>query len=541
MTLMVALLLATFVLTAVLTLRAHRADVARQAQTRGILQDMVNNAASQWQARLDDVLVSQTRQSLNNALGVLLSQGDASVTELAARTNLGVFCEPCDFGDAPTYFLVDREARTFDHHGGAERVSDALIEAIEGRVAIRDFALIHDLIGVGVFTSSDSGRVEVAAATVRLNEDGSVARIFGWIVPPEVLAVMLRVVFQNLPLIPQSMAVGLQNDGVFTARAWLGEMPIIEAGTTVELPGIARSRATPIPNVVLEVGFAQSAAASVIGGGALETQFPVMPGLLLAIAVLLVLALMLVRREAELARLRADFVSSVTHELRTPLAQIRMFTETLLLGRTRSDVERRRSLEIIEQETRRLAQLVENILLFSRTEGGRGTAIDPVAMDFAEAIRAAVDSFAPMCRASGTELRTELQEGITVPVDSGALRQIMVNLVDNALKYGPAGQRVTIGAALFGDVARVWVDDEGAGVPLAERERIFESFYRMPRDIMSGATGSGIGLAIVQQLASLHGGSARAETAPGGGARLVVDFPDAYLRASAAVNLAAAS
>src|SRR5690606_21391294 len=204
-------------------------------------------------------------------------------------------------------------------------------------------------------------------------------------------------------------------------------------------------------------------------------------------------------------------------------------------------LERRRSLEVIEQEARRLSHLVENVLLFSKSEGGRRPRVAPEPTPFAEEIRRAVESLSLLCRNRSAEVRLELQEDITVPVDRMALRQILINLVDNALKYGPAGQRITVGAALFDDVARVWVDDEGPGIPPEERVRVFDSFYRLPREADSRVAGSGIGLAVVRELARLHGGDAWAEAAPGNGARIVVQFPDAYLRTRESGNLAVAS
>jgi signal transduction histidine kinase len=127
----------------------------------------------------------------------------------------------------------------------------------------------------------------------------------------------------------------------------------------------------PLSGVTLRVGVRPNADQRLVMGGTTSARLPLLLVLLVVIAGLIGMALLLVRREAELVRLRADFVSGVSHELRTPLAQIRMFTETLLLGRVRSDIERRRSLEIIDQEARRLTHLVENVLLFSKTEGGR--------------------------------------------------------------------------------------------------------------------------------------------------------------------------
>jgi signal transduction histidine kinase len=252
-------------------------------------------------------------------------------------------------------------------------------------------------------------------------------------------------------------------------------------------------------------------------------------GVMAMIASVIGMAIALVRREEELHRLRSDLISGVSHELRTPLAQIRMFAETLLLGRIRTEAERRRSLEVIDQEAKRLSHFVENMLQFAKGEAGR-TKLAPEPTSFAIEVRRAVESFAPMCQARGVEVRTELEEGVTASVDRAALRRIMLNLMENALKYGPDEQRITVGIAIFNDTVRLWVDDEGEGIPRLERERVFDSFYRLSRELDRRITGSGIGLSVVRQLATLHGGRAWADEAPGGGARLVVEFPDAYVR-----------
>jgi signal transduction histidine kinase len=281
--------------------------------------------------------------------------------------------------------------------------------------------------------------------------------------------------------------------------------------------------------LVLRVGIRPKAAEMLVIGGLPRPRLPVLMGLLLLTTGLIVVALLQLRREAELARLREDFVSGVSHELRTPLAQIRMFTETLLLGRTRSEAERRRSLEIIDKEARRLTHLVENVLRFARSgRKVRRLSLEPT--DLMAELHETVEGFVVFADVHGVELRPELQERVMGVVDRGALRQIVVNLLDNAIKYGPAGQQVVVGLALFGDAARVWVDDEGPGIPPAERERVFDPFYRAERDAGSAVAGSGIGLAVVRELARLHGGRSWTEEAPGGGARVAVEIPGAYLR-----------
>ncbi|MBX6365399.1 MAG: HAMP domain-containing histidine kinase, partial [Gemmatimonadetes bacterium] len=265
-----------------------------------------------------------------------------------------------------------------------------------------------------------------------------------------------------------------------------------------------------------------------VGGGISRFAVSLPLAVLALSAVLVVVAMLQLRKEAELTRLREDFVSGVSHELRTPLAQIRMFTETLLLGRVRSEAESRRSLEIIDQEARRLTQLVENVLRFARANRGVSR-VAPATTDLAAETLAAIEAFRPLAMMRRAELRPELQPGVMAVVDRDALRQVLINLLDNAVKYGPSGQRVTIGLALYGESARLWVDDEGPGIPPAERERIFAPFYRVERDAGSAVGGSGIGLAVVRELVVLHGGRIWAEAAPGGGARMTVEIPDAYI------------
>jgi signal transduction histidine kinase len=239
-------------------------------------------------------------------------------------------------------------------------------------------------------------------------------------------------------------------------------------------------------------------------------------------ALLIVVAVVQLRREAELARLRSDFVSSVSHELRTPLAQIRMFAETLLLGRVRSDAERTRSMEIIDQEARRLAHLVENVLHFSRAER-QSLRLCPEPTPLAAHVREISETFAPIARARRVDVQLSIDEDVVVRVDRNALRQMLLNLLDNAIKYGPPGQTVTVGVRGDGDRARLWVEDEGPGIDPSQRERIFDPFVRLDRDANSAIGGSGIGLSVVRELAQMHGGRAYAE--PGDhGARFVIEL-----------------
>ena len=270
-------------------------------------------------------------------------------------------------------------------------------------------------------------------------------------------------------------------------------------------------------------------------GGLPRSRLPFVLGVLLLTAGLIVTALVQLRREYDLARLRTDFVSGVSHELRTPLAQIRMFGETLLLGRVRSEAERRRSLEIIDQEARRLTHLVENLLHFSRSER-QAHRVAPEPTWMAPLVRSIVEAFSPLAVPRRVRLRTDIAEGVVAAVDPELFRQMLLNLLDNAVKYGPEDQTVTVTLAPADAAGRVLVtvDDQGPGIPPAERERVWERFWRLERDRGSAIAGTGIGLAVVRELAALHGGRAWVEDPPDGrrGARFAIELPAAQPPAS---------
>jgi signal transduction histidine kinase len=267
-------------------------------------------------------------------------------------------------------------------------------------------------------------------------------------------------------------------------------------------------------------------ASKLVIGGLPRTRLPLITGLLIITAVLVGGILYQLRREYALAGLRSDFVASVSHELRTPLAQIRMFSETLRLGRVRSQEERSRSLVIIDQEARRLTHLVENLLYFSRSER-QAARIDAGPEHIAQLIRSAVEKFEPLAAARRVTVRTVLDERLVAVVDPGALHQMLLNLLDNAVKYGPDGQTVTITLEGWGGYIRIKVDDLGPGVPVEARERVWDRFWRLHRDRGSVVAGTGIGLAVVKELATLHRGRVWCDEAEAGGARFVIELPDA--------------
>ncbi len=274
----------------------------------------------------------------------------------------------------------------------------------------------------------------------------------------------------------------------------------------------------------MRVSLNKAFAPQLVVGGLPDSRLPILVALFVLAAGLLTVAVVQLRRQQQLARLRTEFVSGVSHELRTPLAQIRWFAELLHLGKLRTDEERERSAGIIDQEARRLTYLVENVLNFSRAEKGTNR-VSPEPAEIDREIQESLDLFAPLARARGMTIRATLGITAMMRVDRNALRQILLNLLDNAAKYGPSGQTITVGSQIVGDRARIWVEDEGPGIPRDDRVRVWEPYVRLNRDAESSTGGSGIGLSVVRELVLLHGGRTRVESSPGGGARVVVELP----------------
>ncbi len=241
--------------------------------------------------------------------------------------------------------------------------------------------------------------------------------------------------------------------------------------------------------------------------------------------VLIVIAAGAARRETLLARARSDFIAGVSHDLRMPLAQVLLAGETLALDRVESEQRRRSLAESIVREARRLAGLVDNVLLFSRSGAvALGPARQAVAVD--GLLAAVAESVGLSATDAGQTLAVVPAPGLMVRGDHALLRQALVNLVDNALKYGAPGQVIRLEAVPSGaGVVELRVEDAGPGIPAAERDRVLEPYRRLPVDRDSERTGSGLGLAVVRQIALACGGSVHLEDAPGGGTRAVLRLP----------------
>ncbi|MFI5231408.1 MAG: sensor histidine kinase [Gemmatimonadales bacterium] len=280
----------------------------------------------------------------------------------------------------------------------------------------------------------------------------------------------------------------------------------------------------PYGDLAVEVSLNEALAPALIIGGLPRSRVSLLIGLLALTLVLTFAAGDQLRRELELSRLRDDFVSSVSHELRTPLAQIRMFAETLRLGRVRSPEEEERSLAIVENEAKRMEHLVENLLHFSRAERS-ALQVYPENTDLSSLLHDVAAEFAPLASRGESMIMLAVEPGVRATVDPAAVRQILLNLLDNAVKYGRRGQTITVRLSSGATGVRIAVEDQGAGIAAADRTRIWERFWRSESVRRAGVTGTGVGLAIVSDLVRLHTGTVAAESALDGGARIVIDLP----------------
>lgn len=227
------------------------------------------------------------------------------------------------------------------------------------------------------------------------------------------------------------------------------------------------------------------------------------------------------RMDAEANRLRAALFSSITHDLRTPLASITASVTSLLDGDVRFDAEdRRRLLETIHHEAERLNRLVGNFLDLSRMRAGALiTDKTPAAME--EVIDGVLQRLHPVLKDHKVRVivRDDLPE---IPIDVVQIDQLLTNLLENAAKFSPRGSEITVSASTWHDSVRVRVADQGTGIPPAERNAVFEPFARSKR---GDGDGSGLGLSIAHAIVTSHKGKIWIEGAPGGGTAVVFDLP----------------
>lgn len=232
-----------------------------------------------------------------------------------------------------------------------------------------------------------------------------------------------------------------------------------------------------------------------------------------------------ISKEMALAKLKSDFVSNVSHELRTPLSLIRLYAETLELGRITTQEKIEEYYRIIRKESERLSALINNILDFSRIEAGRKE-YEFRETDIAELVRNTLDSYRDQIEQHGFAFEQQIDSSVPpVHVDREAIARSLLNLVNNALKY--SANEKFLGVKLYrsnGDI-KLEVVDRGIGIARNEQSKIFEKFYRVGDPLVHNTKGSGLGLSLVRHIAQAHGGEVQVESTPGKGSRFILSLP----------------
>jgi len=277
----------------------------------------------------------------------------------------------------------------------------------------------------------------------------------------------------------------------------------------------------------LKIAFAESEETAFSSQWSFQRSFYLL-ALLLVLSVTLFGAYLLwrdVRRDVRMAEMRSQFVSSVSHELKTPLTAIRMFAETLRLGRSRNLKTQAEYLDTIVSESQRLTRLLNNVLDFSKIEQGKRI-YRPELTSLSEVIQAAARAMKYPLSQQGFELNVHAEEDLPdVRVDRDALEQAILNLLNNAMKYSGESREIDLRLQRKDDQALIQVTDRGVGIDPREQKRIFEKFYRVPMPENERIVGTGLGLTLVSHIVKAHGGNIEVESAPGKGSTFSIYLP----------------
>ena len=538
----VGLILFAIGLTALLAYRAFDASRAQRRLTETTLRDYAGFAAFQLKNATFARFSGQHRAGVDSVIRLINTRGSTpplGAQRLAALIEArGPQCRGCLDGVSFYYQVtfadsaIETTASPLATPASLRRIRDTVIAQAE---AVRDLpvptttaaaplgARITAQFFVPIFSRLDD-RPYLFAHALTVDSRNSPVVAYGYAVPAErVVGPAVRAALAGQSLLPRTLIRDLTLDSILAVRVTDPSRNLVYATTAAVDPRYAATDSldSRLGGLHFEVAIQPRAAGHLIIGGLPRSRLPeVLATAFLAVG-LLGLLLYQFRRQEELGRLRDDFVSGVSHELRTPLAQIRLLAELLRMGKVPPG-DKDRSLRIIDQEARRLSFLVDSILSFTPAQSGQ---LSPVSTNVSAEIEEIVSAFAPLAQAHSVHLTTRLEPNLVAEIDRGALRQVLLNLLDNAVRYGPAGQTVTVTTASAGDAWTIAVTDEGPGIPSDERERVFAPYYRMKRDAGGPVGGTGIGLAVVRRLVKEHGGEVQVAAADTAGARFVVTLP----------------
>jgi signal transduction histidine kinase len=310
------------------------------------------------------------------------------------------------------------------------------------------------------------------------------------------------------------------------SAGWDGGEPEVERNMEGGFPGL--TLAVKLPGTTL----------AAMGQHFVRTSFVILGAISLLLTGGIVMTHRNISREMALARLKSDFVSNVSHELRTPLSLIRLYAETLEMGRLKSADKYQEYYSIIRKESERLTSLINNILDFSRIEAGRKE-YEFRQTDMRELVRNTLESYRYQIEQSGFTFEEKIADDVPpLSIDREAMARSLLNLVNNALKYSP--DQKYIGVTLFRDNGSVKLEvvDHGIGIPQNEQEKIFDKFYRVGDPLVHNTKGSGLGLSLVRHIVQAHGGEVSVDSVPGRGSKFTINLPVAVRPNASKASLA---
>ena len=522
-----ALLVVALALVALLGYEAIDSAASHRRTAEAVLRDYALVSATQ--------LAGFVRNELDNVIDVVLvpvlRSGDlTSPASIGRRMDNGAREAGCECPSLQSPLFLFR----VDPSGAVTVVPDnapsQMRERLAALVTVERPQAVNPRSGLVTSPGGDLLDQPVAVGfLIAEDENGAHQPTFGFVVSTVALEELFLEWYNDQPLLPEAIVGDVPNDSVLHVTIEApGELVVFASSVPrAGAPGasVPIREGSRFGNLVVHATVRPEAADRLIIGGLPNSRLPLLAALLLLTLGVGAAAFVQLREEQGFQRLREDFVSSVSHELRTPLAQIRMFSELQEAGKLPSQEDRERATSIIAREAQRLSHLIDNILQFSSLGRTSGQTMRRDRLDLSDAISEGLDSVTHLLKASDMRLDVTLEPNVWVHANGQALTRIVVNLLDNAIKYGAHGQTLKVDVSRTDGFAKLSVEDEGPGIPVADRDRIWKAYRRLDRDVRTQVQGSGIGLSVVSELVSLHGGRVWVEEADGGGARFVLELP----------------
>ena len=342
---------------------------------------------------------------------------------------------------------------------------------------------------------------------------------------PAVFGFQLRLDYFGGPLLAQVLQTVDLGDELHVAVSAPEHAPTVHADRSSSSALVEVELLPSIPNWKVALFDNQGRSISQLVAREGWTYGALVAGMLAVMAVGITLTVRASARATELARARSDFVSNVSHELKTPLALIRMFGETLESGIVSDADKRQEFYGIIRRESERLTHLIDNVLDLGRIDQGTKH-YDIRAHDLIETVQAALEAYRPLFDRMDFTVDTAFpQPPLSVPIDREAIIQSLVNLFQNAINYSGTARYVSVSVQSADGTASISVTDHGVGIAADQIDRVFERYYRAPDAGAVVPAGSGLGLAIVKHTIDGHGGRVSVQSTPGEGTVFTLVLP----------------